>query len=359
MNQLDRYFGLALLRGFVLVLLVLLPLFTFFDLVQQLDDVGKGTYGIWDALRYEIQLLPRRALDLLPFTALMGSTIALALLAHHQELIAMQAAGVSVARIAGSVLKSGLILILAAAAAEEFVASPLHQQAVQARASAIAGGLVKPRKEGFWIHYGNRFVNINKLLYGTIPADIDIFEFGPDRQLELYIQAERADLSSPEAWRLQDLVVRYNEDGVLVAEHQSEMLWESYLQPEQVGLLELPPNAMSPSQSYRYLGYLRDSGQPADRYEMALWQKLTLPLTTGVMVLLAIPFAFGSPRLVSVGKRILMALGAGLGFQIINQLTANLGLVFKLDPVITSLVPILFALGFAGWLLTREQRHTA
>lgn len=357
MSTLDRYLGLALARGFLLVLLVLLPLFTFLDLIHQLDDVGKGVYTITGALIYELEMLPRRALDLLPFTALMGSTIALAMLAHHQELVAMQAAGVSVARIAGAVLKSGLILILAAAAGEEYLASPLHQAAVQKRSAAIAGGLVQPREGGFWIHYGNRFVNINKLLYGRIPADIDIFEFGPDRQLELYIQAERAELETAKAWKLQNLVLRRNIKGVLVAEHLPEMQWESYLRADQVGLLELPPNAMSPSQSFRYLGYLRESGQPAERHELALWQKLTMPLTTGVMVLLAIPFAFGSPRLVSVGKRILMALGAGLGFQIIDQVSGALGLLLKLSPALTNLAPIALALAFGLWLLTREQRH--
>ncbi len=357
MNTLDRYLGRALGDGFVLVLLMLLPLFVFLDLINQLDDVGKGVFDIWHALRYELQMLPRRALDLLPFAALMGSTTALARLAHHQELIAMQAVGLSVARIAGSVLKSGLILMLVAAGVEEFVASPLHQKAVQQRSAAIAGGVVEPREGGFWIHYRNRFVNINKLLYGRIPADIDIFEFGPDRQLELYIQAERADLRVPQEWRLENLVLRRNEGGALVAEHLDEMHWESYLRADQVGLLELPPNAMSPSQSFEYLGYLRDSGQPVERHELALWQKLTLPLTTGAMVLLAIPFAFGSPRLISVGKRILMALGAGLGFQIVNQLTANLGLMFKLSPALTSLAPIAVALAFAAWLLTRSQRH--
>ena len=64
---------------------MLLPLFVFLDLINQLDDVGKGVYDIWHALRYELQMLPRRALDLLPFAALMGSTMALARLALERE----------------------------------------------------------------------------------------------------------------------------------------------------------------------------------------------------------------------------------------------------------------------------------
>jgi len=357
MNTLDRYIAVKLVQAFVLVMLALLPLFSFLDLIQQLDDVGKGTYGLLDAVLFEWEMLPRRGLDLLPFAALMSSTIALALLAHHSELIAMQASGISIARIGWAVIKSGILLMVIAAILEEFVASPLHQHTVQERSAAIAGSPVAQREGGFWIHYGNRFVNIGSLLYGRIPADIEIFELGPDRQLTTYLQASQADISDPEHWLLKDLVVKNLEEGRLVTQRLPELSWHSLLTAEQIRLLELPPAAMSPSQSYRYIQYLHSSGQEADRYELALWQKLTLPFTTGAMILLSIPFAFGLPRLVSIGKRIGLALASGLGFQIINQIVANLGLILKLSAPFVSLLPIAIALGFAYLLLRRAQQH--
>ena len=38
-----RYIALQVLTGMVIAAAVLLPLFSFFDLLDQLDDVGKGT----------------------------------------------------------------------------------------------------------------------------------------------------------------------------------------------------------------------------------------------------------------------------------------------------------------------------
>jgi lipopolysaccharide export system permease protein len=355
MNTLDRYIAVKLAEAFLLVMLVLVPLFTFLDFIQQLDDVGKGAYGVLDALLFEWEMLPRRGLDLLPFAALMSSTIALARLAHHSELIAMQATGISTARIVAAVIKSGIILMVFAAILEEFVASPLHQYAMQQRSAAIADSPVAQREEGFWIHYGNRFVNIGRLLYGRVPADIEIFELGEHRELAVYMRASQANITDPEQWLLEDVILKRREQDTLVTERLPKLRWRSLLTAEQIRLLELPPNAMSPSQSYRYVRYLQSTGQEADRYELALWQKLTLPLTTGAMILLSLPFAFGPPRIVSAGKRVVLALASGIGFYIVNQIVANLGLILKLSAPLTSLLPIALAIGFAYFLLQREK----
>ena len=57
-----------------------------------------------------------------------------------------------------------------------------------------------------------------------------------------------------------------------------------------------------------------------------------------VMVLLAIPAAFGTPRSTSVERRVIVALAAGLVFQIATQVIANAGLVLQLPPALTTLV---------------------
>ena len=77
MTILDRYIGLALARGALLVILVLLPLFTLLDLVRQLDEIGTGSYGLLDAILYEVFLMPTYLLNLVPFTALLGTSMAL------------------------------------------------------------------------------------------------------------------------------------------------------------------------------------------------------------------------------------------------------------------------------------------
>ena len=132
------------------------------------------------------------------------------------------------------------------------------------------------------------------------------------------------------------------------------MRWEGFLTPEQIRILALPSETLSPLDLYHYVNYLHDSGQSADRYELALWQKISLPLATLAMVLLSVPFAFGSLRGVSVGKRLILGSMAGLAFYLINQILANLGLLMGLNMALTVMMPVIAVSGLAVWLLRRR-----
>jgi lipopolysaccharide export system permease protein len=80
MKTLDRYIGSSFLSSFGLIICILLVLFSFFELMSQLNDVGKGIYQISDVVVFICLTLPRRMLDLMPISTLLGSIIALGLL---------------------------------------------------------------------------------------------------------------------------------------------------------------------------------------------------------------------------------------------------------------------------------------
>lgn len=353
MNLLDRYIAIEIAKAFVLVMLALVLLFSFLDLIQQLDDIGSGNYRFIDAALFELRMLAPRAMELLPYGALIGTTMALALLAHRNEVVAAQAVGVSVTRFAGAVLQSGLLVAVAALLLDEFLVSPAHQEAVQRRALALAKAEVTQADEGFWIYHDNRFIHINRVLHGRIPADIDILELDETRRVSLYIHARQADVGDPGRWFLKDVLVKRLADTPPTTEHHVSLYWESYLTAGQVGLLELPPRTLSPSQLYAYVSYLQETGQPASRYDLTLWQKLSLPFAVSVMVLLALPAAFGTPRSISVGRRIILALGAGILFRVASQVVANSGLIFQLPPALTTLVTPVVTLLIALIILRR------
>ena len=93
MNVINRYLATQVLMGLGIATVVLLPLFGFLDLLDQLDDVGRGTYRVQDAFLHTALLLPRRFIQLAPFIALLGNVIALGRLAVGSELTALRVAG--------------------------------------------------------------------------------------------------------------------------------------------------------------------------------------------------------------------------------------------------------------------------
>ena len=72
MNVINRYLAVQVLMGLGIATVVLLPLFGFLDLLDQLDDVGKGTYRVQDAFLHTALLLPRRFIQLAPVYRVAG-----------------------------------------------------------------------------------------------------------------------------------------------------------------------------------------------------------------------------------------------------------------------------------------------
>ena len=104
MRILDRYIAQTVISGTLMTLMVLGALLAFVDFVGEIDDVGKGQYGVTEAALYVLLSLPKRLYELFPTAVLLGSLLGLGTLAGNSELIVVRASGVSIFRIARSVL---------------------------------------------------------------------------------------------------------------------------------------------------------------------------------------------------------------------------------------------------------------
>jgi lipopolysaccharide export system permease protein len=353
MRLIDLYIGNQFIRGLVLISLILLTLFSFFELVNQLDDVGKGNYKILDAFVFVGYTLPRRLLDLLPISTLLAGIIALGLLADHGELLAMQAGGVSVQRICLSVLSTGTILILSAGLLGEFVIPPLEQQARSLRSRALSNAGVTVTKQGLWARKGMSYINVGKTMVGGRATDIDIFESDELGRLRAYTYAREAIIGADNRWVLNEITRKTFGPQGIEEQKLPVLALESFLSADQVNILELPPDSLSSSDLSQYIAALRRSGQNADRYALALWRKLSVPLTTGAMVLLSLPFIFGSTRRISAGRRIMLGSLVAIVFYFADQVIVHLGLLLSLKPFIIAMIPVVLISSIAFWKMRR------
>jgi lipopolysaccharide export system permease protein len=353
MQTLDRYIGTVIVRGYFLVMLVLLALFAFLDFVDQLEDLGKGNYQVKDIGLFVLLMLPRHFLELVSVTVLLGGTLALGGLANSSELVAMRAGGVSVGQIGFSVLKTGILMMLIVIALEQFIAPPLQQFAYEYRLTAISATLQQRSESGLWSRNGLSFINIGDIRLGRIPSDIEVYEFDETGRLILFIHADSADIINHNQWRLKDVLQKTFDGQRLVTLRLPDRTWEAFLTAEQVQILEPPVESLSVTDLFYFVRYLRASQQRTARYELALWEKITLPLSTGAMALMSVPFVFGLPRVANTGQRVLVGALIGIGFYLLNQIFANLGLLLNLNPALATLTPSAIIIGFAAFLLRR------
>ena len=333
-----RYIIYQVLIGFAIATAILLPLFSFFDLLDQLDDVGKGTYRAKDAFYYTALLLPRRFIQIAPFVTLLGTVIALGKLAVYSELIAMRVAGLSPTRISLAPLGVGMVLLTGVAILEQFVAPQLQQQAFTYRANALELTVELGKNLGIWTRNEKNILRIGQIVNPRKAADIEILHLDGEGFLQSHTLAQYADVIDDEIWELQQVVVRTINGDQIMSERMDMLRWHSFVNPDDIATLTKPPESLSPLELYRHVEFLRSTGQEADSYALALWRKAGSALMTVAMLLLSIPFVFGSIRS-GLSNKLVSAALIGIAVYLLDQIIANTGLILHFNPAMVALTP--------------------
>lgn len=354
MSILQRYIAKTILASTILVLLVLLGLYTFMDFITELDDLGKGQYQVSDIAAYIALSMPKRIYELLPIAALLGSVLGLGNLASQSELVAMRAAGISVAKINKAVMVVAISLMVIAVFIGEVLRPPAEQRAREIQSVAQTGTVGSRSDHGFWTRDGQHFNHIERILPDGRFSGISIYEFDPENRLRIITKAETAQYDE-DSWTLSDVVQStIDEQGVQVrsVEHAR---WKSQLNPGMVNIVVVPPEFLPVWGLMKYVSFLKRNHQSVERYQVAFWMKVMMPISSAVMVFLAVPFIFGPLRSSSIGGRILAGALVGICFHLFNQSFQHIGLVFGVLPWLTAAFPPLVFAGVGYYMMKRVR----
>ena len=354
MNIFSRYLIRNLFLGFAAAAGLLLPLFTTFNLINELDDVNPGGYRWTQAVMVVLMTLPRTFIDLGPFIALIGSIVGLGQLSKSGELTAIRTTGYSIFRIALVTLCAGLMLTVALGVIDEWVASPMQQRALQIKTRYtrhdMAGNIL-------WARRGNEFVTVKSLNEQRQPVGIELFYYRADHSLQRYIYAKTATISDNGTWQLEDVNQKEWANGKETTETKESVAWPSLFAGMSLQELTLPSSSFSVKQLGHYISYLKSTGQPSLEFTLALWQKVGHPLLILAMILLAIPFTFSAPRAPGLGSRLAVGVVVGLLTYVCDQIIVNLGLLYSLNVQMTTLAPPALLLAMALILVFRFDRQ--
>ncbi|MDH5301340.1 MAG: LPS export ABC transporter permease LptG [Gammaproteobacteria bacterium] len=356
MSILDRYVASHIVFATLTVMGVLLALFTFFAFADELGDTGKGTYGAYEALVYSVSMMPGMAYDLFPSATLIGTMMGLGTLAGNSELTAMRASGYSLAKLVRGLLRLAVLLMLLVFAIGEWLAPMAQQYGETLRSLAQSQKVSLQTKTGLWVRDGSRVINIGEMLAGGHVRKLNIYEIDQSNQLSTVTQADDAFFQiGQNQWRLHNYQqYRLSEQGVQI-QREKQVDLDTMLSPAMLDVVVVEPSAMSIVDLYHYVDYLQANGLESRKYQQAMWSKIVSPLSTLVMVLLAIPFIFGSTRTMTAGHRILIGTMVGIGFYLLSQVFGYVGLVFEINPVIAAMTPTVVFLLAALHLLRRVR----
>ena len=325
---LQRYIGLNLARGWLLVLLVLAAIFGLIGFTEELGRAA-GNYNALAVARYTLLILPNQMVSLAPVIALLGSIVALANLDRFNELTIISCTGFPLRQLLGAILLPTVLLMAALWICMEYV-TPQLQQSAEREKNELR---YRHRKEGWipgggvWSTDGQRYIHLRKMSRDNIPAAIDLYEFDESGQLVRALRANKAKVSEDRRWLFQTVREKILVDGELVTRRHKELEITNLWSISELPTLSLREDSMSLSVLYRYSQYLASNQQPMAQHLNTFWQKLMMPLTVCAMVLLATPISAS----VTAGRDRSFGINIGIG--------AVLGIVFYLG------AQIIFALG--------------
>lgn len=367
MTTARRYLASEIYRSSAVVLTALVGLFSFFALVDDLDEVGRGGFKLYHLLFLEALALPTRIYDILPIGLLIGSILALAGLAQRHELVILRVSGVSGMRLLRMLwLISVPVMLLALVLAEWLTpAAEIKLNETRLTLTGSAGGRSSGvLRSGYWFKEntatGERIINVGSLQAGGGAAQVTLYDFTPERQLVSITQAKTGSFGTNEL-QLHGVSITsispslesslHNgtraTDPPVVVTQEADRTVPTTLTPELLLARVLTPERMSFSDLLDYVRYLNQNRLVSERQIVAIWRKLIYPFTLLAMITIAAPIGFMQTRRGGVGVKVFLGILLGVGFFMLNQLSLNVGMLNRWPAWVTAVAPNALALGMA------------
>ena len=129
------------------------------------------------------------------------------------------------------------------------------------------------------------------------------------------------------------------EDERVVTSRQPETELQTRLSSEFLGLAVLDPESLPGRGLYSYIQHLKSNGLDSRSYETAFWARIARTVAVAIIVVLAVPFAFGPMRSTGTGARTVVGIMIGVVFFLMAKMLESGGEVFNMPPLMVAWLP--------------------
>ncbi|MGH8158453.1 MAG: LPS export ABC transporter permease LptG [Rhodanobacter sp.] len=359
-KRVDWLVGITVLSSLLMVWLVLTGFDAVVQFLRQLGNIGKNGYTLTNAVVYVLVTTPRRLYEMFGNAALIGGLLSLGGLAASGELTALRATGMSKLRIATSAVGIVTLLMIGVVILGETAAPWGDQQAQAMQLRLRSGNMGMTANSGLWARDGDRIINAKGSILRQVAGhdavqliDVRVFTLTPDGQLSRFDWAKTAEHDGKQ-WILDQVrSSTLDAQGVHTTTAASER-WDSRLDPHVLQLSLVQPQYLPMRDLRSNMRYMESNGENPGVYAIAFWGRALYPLNVLVLVLCAMPFAFGALRSGGLGKRIFIGMLLAIGWYFLQKAMVSFGTVYGIPPLLANLLPAT-VLAIAAWLYFRRN----
>jgi lipopolysaccharide export system permease protein len=358
MKRLDLLVLKAVVPAVMLSWLVFVGFDTLLALLNELDEVGIGSYDLTRVLEYIALTVPRRMYQMFSTAAVVGSMLGLGALAARSELVALQAAGASRLRIGLSTVFAMTSLLLLALALGEWIGPRADRMAADLSAQSKSQGIAFGGS-GLWLRDGSSVWNAKRIVV-TGPGQVELWEvwryqFGSDARMQEVIKAERASYRGG-SFELTALVRDQLSDEGVTSTREDRASIATLLDPGLIESHTVRPRQQATRDLLETIRYARVNQLDALAFESAFWFRVFYPLVALALAFAATPFAFGNLRSGGLGQRLLLGMALGIGFFFGQRTLINLAETNRDGLILVNAGPPLLLIMVTIWALRRPAR---
>jgi lipopolysaccharide export system permease protein len=315
---------------------------------------GNGDAELWRYVGLRIPLLVSR---FLPFSVLLGTLVAFVGLNQHSEVVAMKAAGLSAHQILAPLVVASILVAAGLFAFNEGVVVKSARVV-----NAWSDNDYKPIPPetriltNVWVLNGDDLVRAG-IVTGRPPnlslRNVSVYDRSGIALQRVITAASAVPRPASKDWQLQN--VRIYDANMNLVRRVPNMQGLTGVTPEQFTLAKVDPTELDYWTLKRRIGELEAAGRPADEARAGLAHKISGPLSTLLMPLLAAIAAFGLARSGQVLVRACIGMALGFAYFVADNFSLAMGNAGAYPPVIAAWAPFLLFLLIGETVLIQTE----
>ena len=329
------------LHGLFISLVVLISIEIFFSFTAELKYLDEGDYDLMSIVEYIILSIPRSIQIMFPYAVLIGTLLSLGSMASDMEFVAMQSAGMSVKKIIYIVLFQVFIISSLFYIITDFTVPRFSSIAEKERNLALKRQTIY-QKNGIWFKNGNSFIKINEIYPDNSIRGITVYDYDNNElSFVRYIQSAKF---LEDKWELVDVLSIDLTKKPISKSRKSREISDNLIDINLLSIKTDKSYSLRLKDVKKNIEYLSVNNLDASIQKKIYWDKLLKPISTVIMLFLAMPFIFGRMRATNASKRIVIGLFIGISFFIASSILPNLGILIGLNPFINAILPLIIFL---------------
>lgn len=338
MKLLDKYILKQVIAVFIMGVLVFTSIIfasdTFITLIKQISK-----YGIPFKIAFMIIILhlPSVFVMTIPMGVLLSTVMTLNSLSLSSEITVMRACGIGLNRIAKPIFAFAIVMSLASFFINETIVPVMTKQSTDLALFAFGQKNIPEGKENFTFKEIKEGGTLKRLFYvgdctDGVLHNITVLDASKDNSIQI-LQA-REGKTSPEGWKFQKGAI-YTITGngkTLDTTLFNDSTFTFGLDLSK----EMNRNVANEHNFIQLLKYISKENRPELRID--LYDKIALPLTTVVLVLIGVPLAITPPR-VRYNRGFLFSILIIFAYYLIRALSISFGEAGTLIPSLAAFMP--------------------